>query len=414
MEAKHQVHNLIILDESGSMESIKPTIINGFNELVQSIKGIQKQFPEQEHFISIISFNGFGNKIMHFIDPVSKLNTIDSSNYKPDSMTPLYDAIGFGLSKLNQHLEKQKNYNVLVTVLTDGEENASKEYRGLAIKNKIDELSEGNWTFTYIGTDHDVEKMASSLSIKNSMVFEKNKDGINSMFEEEFQGRIQYSKNIREGKNFKENYFKKVKDFLEESENEKPIAKNSSKKRSLWDKTIGKIIPILILSLFFVATVYGQETYQTIATAGFKVKCGCKFYANTTFIQAAKQQGANNIIAAYICGENEDSAETGVINNINIYDESKSYKNIKPSNYAYFEKKALEQYASNLKNAGISYSYTTFQGVSAIEYTFEQEGTLPTKAIVFYKNKKSYLLQVATRKNLITKYNKLKTSFVIL
>ena len=61
MKAKHQVHNLIILDESGSMESIKPTIINGFNELVQSIKGIQKQFPEQEHFISIITFNGFGN-----------------------------------------------------------------------------------------------------------------------------------------------------------------------------------------------------------------------------------------------------------------------------------------------------------------------------------------------------------------
>lgn len=412
MKTKHQVHNLIILDESGSMESIKPTIINGFNELVQSIKGIQKQFPEQEHFISIISFNGFGNKIMHFIDPVSKLNTIDSSNYKPDSMTPLYDAIGFGLSKLNQHLENQKNYNVLVTVLTDGEENASKEYSGLAIKNKIDELSKGNWTFTYIGTDHDVEKMASSLSIKNTMKFDKNEKGINSMFEEEFKDRVRFFMNVNEGKNFKENYFKKENDLFEE--NEKPTTKNSSKKPSLWDKTIGKIIPILILAFFFAASAYGQESYQTFATAGFKVKCGCKLYANTTFIQAAKQQGANNIIAAYICGENEDSAETGVINNINIYDESKSYKNIKPSNYGYFEKKVLERYASNLKNAGMSYSYTIFQGVSAIEYTFDQGGTLPTKAILFYKNKKSYSLQVATRKNLITKYNKLKTSFVIL
>jgi hypothetical protein len=190
--------------------------------------------------------------------------------------------------------------------------------------------------------------------------------------------------------------------------------KNSSKKPSLWDKTIGKIIPIIILAFFFTATVYGQETYQTFATAGFKVKCGCKLYANNTFIQAAKQQGANNIIAAYICGENEDSAEIGVINNINIYDESKSYKNITPSNYAYFEKKVLERYAVNLKNADMSYSYTIFQGVSAIEYTFDQGGALPTKAILFYKNKKSYLLQVATRKNLITKYNKLKTSFVIL
>ena len=41
-----------------------------------------------------------------------------------------------------------------------------------------DELSEDNWTFTYIGTDHDVEKKALSLSIKNTMNFDKNKDGI--------------------------------------------------------------------------------------------------------------------------------------------------------------------------------------------------------------------------------------------
>jgi hypothetical protein len=414
MEKKYQVHNLIILDESGSMESIKPSIINGFNELVRSIKGIQQQFPEQEHFISIISFNGLGNKIMHFIDPVSEVNTINSRNYKPDSVTPLYDAIGFGLSKLNNHLENQKNYTVLVTVLTDGEENASKEYSGLAVKNKIDELSEGNWTFTYIGTDHDVEKMASSLSIKNTMKFNKNEEGINSMFEEEFQGRVRYSMNVREGKNFKENYFKKGEDLLEESKNEKPITEDSTKKRSLWDKTIGKVFPIIILALFFATNIYGQENYQSFTTAGFKVKCGCQLYTNTTFIQAAKQQGANNIIGAYICGENEDSAETGVINNINIYDESRSYKNIAPSNYAYFEKKALEQYALNLTNAGMSYGYTTFQGVAAIEYSFDQGGTLPTKAIIFYKNNKSYLLQVATRKNLIAKYNKLKTSFVIL
>ena len=174
-----------------------------------------------------------------------------------------------------------------------------------------------------------------------------------------------------------------------------------------------KIISMTILALLFVANIYGQETYQTFTTAGFKVKCGCKLYVNTTFIQMAKQQGANNIIAAYICAENEDNPDLGVINNINVYDESKSYKNIQPSGYAYFEKKYLEQYATNLKNAGISYTYATYQGVSALEYTFDQQG-LPTKAIMFLKNKKSYLLQVGTRKSLTTKYNSLKSSFVIL
>lgn len=51
MENKHKVFNLIILDESGSMQSIKQATINGFNEVVQTVRGVEKQFPEQEHYI---------------------------------------------------------------------------------------------------------------------------------------------------------------------------------------------------------------------------------------------------------------------------------------------------------------------------------------------------------------------------
>lgn len=172
-------------------------------------------------------------------------------------------------------------------------------------------------------------------------------------------------------------------------------------------------ISMTILALLLVANIYGQETNQSFPNAGFKVKCECKLYVNTTFISMAKQQGVNDILAAYICALNEDNPDLGVIHNINIYDESKSYTSIQPSGYTTFEKKYLEQYATNLKNAGINYTYTTYQGVSSIEYTFDQQG-LPTKAIIFLKNKKSYLLQVGTRKSLQTKYNSLKTSFVIL
>lgn len=60
MEAKQKVFNLIILDESGSMQSIKSATISGFNEVVQTIKGMEMQFPEQEHFISLVTFNGIG------------------------------------------------------------------------------------------------------------------------------------------------------------------------------------------------------------------------------------------------------------------------------------------------------------------------------------------------------------------
>ena len=210
MQNKHQVHNLIILDESGSMSSIKSLIINGFNELVESVKGIEGQFPEQEHLISMVSFNDLNNNILHFVDPVNKLDAINDATYNPASMTPLYDAMGFSISKLKQYLEGKENYSVLVTVLTDGEENASKEYTGTAIKKLVDDLKQQNWTFTYIGADHDVEGMASKMNIHNTMSFNKNDQDIKRMFIKESKSRAKYSLNIRNGETTTTDFYSKL------------------------------------------------------------------------------------------------------------------------------------------------------------------------------------------------------------
>jgi hypothetical protein len=58
MKNKHQVHNLVILGKIGSMNSIKALIINRFNELVQSIKGIEERFPNYKQYVAI-SYNCF-------------------------------------------------------------------------------------------------------------------------------------------------------------------------------------------------------------------------------------------------------------------------------------------------------------------------------------------------------------------
>jgi len=198
---KHQVHNLIILDESGSMNSIKKTILNGFNELINSVKSIEKEFPEQEHYISIISFHSKNeNNVIHFTTPVSKIEIIDNKNYNPESSTPLFDAMGFSILKLKNFLSDKNNYSVLVTILTDGEENASKEYSLTSIKRIIEELKSENWTFTYIGTDHDIDKTTMDLNINNKIRFDKNGRGIKNMFKIETNSRIKYSLAIREGK----------------------------------------------------------------------------------------------------------------------------------------------------------------------------------------------------------------------
>ena len=207
METIHQVHNLIILDESGSMDSIKKTIIQGFNEIVQTVKGIELSFPEQEHFISLVSFNGLGQKVLHFTDPVKKLEQIDDAKYQPAASTPLYDAMGFSFTMLRKVLEFKPDHDVLVTILTDGEENASKEYSGRDIKKMIEELKLNRWTFTYIGTDHDVEKFAASISITNTLVFHKNEADMKAMFVKEQSSRRAYSEKIRNKKNTNEDFY---------------------------------------------------------------------------------------------------------------------------------------------------------------------------------------------------------------
>jgi hypothetical protein len=171
-----------------------------------------------------------------------------------------------------------------------------------------------------------------------------------------------------------------------------------------------KIFQLLFAILVVSLEVSAQDTYQVFPTEGFKVKCGCKLQPNSLFIQMAKQQQIKDVIAAYMCAEYENSPEYGVIVNINIYDESKSYKDIKPQYHAYFEKKCLEKYADNLEGASINYKYTDYQGVNAVEYDYYMND-LPARAIYFFKDKKSYLLQVATRNNLTPKYQALKSSF---
>lgn len=223
MKNKHQVHNLVILDESGSMESIKSYIIDGFNELVQTAKGIEKQFPEQEHLISMVSFNSLNNKILHFTDPIQKLETINDHSYQPDSMTPLYDAMGFSISKLKQYLEGKENYSVLVTILTDGEENASIEYNGLSIKNLVTNLKKQNWTFTYIGADHDVEEMALKMNINDFLTFDKSDIAIKEMFVKESAARVKFSLNISKGASKNEKFYP--------NDN-----KDINKKKGVWSK----------------------------------------------------------------------------------------------------------------------------------------------------------------------------------
>jgi len=95
-----------------------------------------------------------------------------------------------------------------VTILTDGMENTSREFSGEAVKKLVDELSLKNWTFTYIGANHDVVDFALKISITNTMSYQANDADMKQMFDKEKRARMNYSQNIRDKKNYKEDFYK--------------------------------------------------------------------------------------------------------------------------------------------------------------------------------------------------------------
>lgn len=185
-----RIYNLIILDASGSMCSIKTQTINGFNETVQTIKDAQYKHEDQEHLVSLVVFNSSSIDTVYDRVPVSDVKELNEDSYIPSRGTPLYDAMGGGLNALRPHAKAEDR--VLVTVLTDGEENSSKEYSGNAIKAMVDELKGKGWVFTYIGANQDVEKVAARISIKNVVNFQATGVGTAAMFERERTSRTRF------------------------------------------------------------------------------------------------------------------------------------------------------------------------------------------------------------------------------
>ena len=160
------------------MLSIKNEAINNVNESLQTILKAQKENPDQEHYVTFVSFNNRHKTIWDRI-PATEAKTITENDYNPSCSTALYDAMGFSLNELRPNVAD--NDRVLVTIVTDGMENASREYNGNAIKILVDELKAKGWVFAYMGANHDVEAAAAHISITNIMKFQATAEGTSMM-----------------------------------------------------------------------------------------------------------------------------------------------------------------------------------------------------------------------------------------
>ena len=154
-------HIVLVLDRSGSMQSIKTDAIGGYNAFIKS----QQAVPGKATF-SLAQFNQSYDLLQDFVD-LRNARILDDQNYQPAGTTALLDAIGKTshvvgekLFSLNEEIRPDK---VVFVILTDGMENASKDCTRDRIKEIIKEQQEVyNWQFVFLSSDldsfHDAQK----------------------------------------------------------------------------------------------------------------------------------------------------------------------------------------------------------------------------------------------------------------
>ena len=204
-----KIYNLIVLDASGSMYSIRNEAIAGVVETIQTIRAAQKDNANQEHLFSLVVFNGKGIATVYDRMPIDKVPDLDANDYQPTDNTPLYDAMGNAITNLQRYINEDDN--VLVTVITDGYENSSVEWNHQRVFQLVEDLKKKNWLFTYIGANQDALKVAKGMGIDHSMNYMSDAEGTKAMFRKErlsrkaFYGKLSAGKRFFEAKS--EDYF---------------------------------------------------------------------------------------------------------------------------------------------------------------------------------------------------------------
>lgn len=173
----------VVLDRSGSMATIADDTIGGFNKFLQS----QKDAPGE----AVLSLHQFDHEYLTVIDAkdIKSAKKLDHDSYVPRGYTALLDAVGRSVASTGERLkkmdEKDRPSKVVFVIITDGQENSSKEYTLPKVKEMIKHQREVyKWEFVFLGADQDAFLAGTGLGVAgvNTMTFAKNSIGTRSLY----------------------------------------------------------------------------------------------------------------------------------------------------------------------------------------------------------------------------------------
>jgi Mg-chelatase subunit ChlD len=158
-------HVYFLLDRSGSMASIAPDVVGGFNRFIDE----QLDGPNRCR-LTLVQFDGSDPQevLVDGADIDTDTPKLTADTYSPRGSTPLLDATALILDRAEKRAKRRKKNSkdpeaIMVVTFTDGQENASEKTSTKELKARIEKLTGKGWTFAYLGANQDSWAEASQL-----------------------------------------------------------------------------------------------------------------------------------------------------------------------------------------------------------------------------------------------------------
>ncbi len=190
MKKKLKTSICLILDRSGSMSGRESDVIGGVNAFIDE----QKKLDEPAT-LTMVRFDSTAIETFRKTKDISEVTHLTTDEYIPRGMTPLMDAIGKTIVEMDGDAKKREADKVICVIVTDGMENASREYNRETIKKMIEERQSKEkcsecghdnqkWSFIYLGANIDSFGEAHSLGIfhGNTANYKNTSPGVSSMY----------------------------------------------------------------------------------------------------------------------------------------------------------------------------------------------------------------------------------------
>ena len=157
------MHAYILLDRTGSMQSIWEEALGAVNAYVKALN----EGPKADAHVTLAVFDahdGLAFEVVRAGVPAATWKDVTDADATPRGMTPLFDAIG----RVVALAEKDAPDKAILVIMTDGQENASREMKKDDVKAALDRIEKRGWQVVFLGAEFAKFDDADALGVASS------------------------------------------------------------------------------------------------------------------------------------------------------------------------------------------------------------------------------------------------------